>query len=597
MKSNFFERITPGILVGACVLVLTFTYFGFSSPYSQYLLMTHLVAYPGDFANDPVLSGSVYLKASIYYWIIGILDLPITNDILGMALHFILNGAILYLLFYVAKTEFACKTTSLSLIVVLSLCFMTSSIVLGSLSSAITIKTPTPTGLAHIAGMSALLFAFRKKIGIAVLFATLSIALTPKGTLLIVPALFLYCLIDKEISRRTILWFAIPFGYIIWRLAESPVAVMSAAETTEMVDMIMRREDEDGQFIAQPLLASIYLAATILTFPLLAQTTANRAARKLGYALAFVTGGAVLFNIAYSYLFHYFPVPLLVMISIPQATKFFVFVYLLFAVSWIVQTEIFYWHEKVALVFALVLLKPLPVQSFIVLFLITISVFVPRLVTCPLRLRSIKDLLVTLNTRIERRIPLPFALGALLCLFLIVRIGDSYVSPKSIDARAFQNIGSWSAGVWADEDAWNSWKTLTASGDFPLLAIYEQKPPNVPPQFGTHPAAYVISRKSPFATLPAHAYLDIRLWRESQKRYEIRRQLIDRINSGQPITDDFLGAVTIRKENVDIEINDTLFGFLSKRKARLLVPVKIDQLFPRSLQRKAVGNSAVLITF
>jgi len=526
MKRNISERATLWLLVGACALVLTFTYFGFSSPYYQYLLMTHLVSFPGDFANDPVLSGSIYLKASIYYWIIGYLDLPITNDLLGLTLHFILNGAVLYLLYRIVKSEFGAPSATVSLMIALIMCFMTSTFVLGSLSSAITIKTPTPTGLAHITGMAALLFAFQRKVGIAVLFATLSIALTPKGTLLIVPALFIYCLIERQIPRRTIAWFAIPAAYILWHLVDSPVALMNAVEKSQMVDLILRRENEDAQFIAQPLLANAYLAFAVLTFPFLAATAANGGARKLGYALAVVTAGAALFNVAYSYLYTYLPVPLFVMISIPQATKYFVFVYLLFAVSWVVQSKTFYWHEKVVLIFALILLKPLPMQSLVVVALVAAGVLLPRLITYLLRIKIARTTLNALNARAEKILPLPVAFACLISVFVIARSGDSYVSPKSVDTQAFKNIGSWTAGVWADGTTWSAWHALTNRPDFPLLAIYEQRPPKAAPRFATHPAAYVVSRTSSFAPLPAHAYLYINLMRVSQEFYEIRLQLL-----------------------------------------------------------------------
>ena len=142
------------VLIVICALVLTLTYFGFSPPYSIYIPLVHVALNPGEFSADPVLSTSVYLRASIYYDAIALIGFPITKDFLGLAMHYILNGSVMYLLYFVARKKLGITERSSAICLVISLSLITSTFVLGSLSSVITVKTPTPTGLAHIAGMA-----------------------------------------------------------------------------------------------------------------------------------------------------------------------------------------------------------------------------------------------------------------------------------------------------------------------------------------------------------------------------------------------------------------------------------------------------------
>jgi len=55
--------------------------------------------------------------------------------------------------------------------------------------------------------------------------------------------------------------------------------------------------------------------------------------------------------------------------------------------------------------------------------------------------------------------------------------------------------------------------------------------------------------------------------------------------------------VNIRKVQVSLEINEMMFEFLAKRKARVLIPAKIDRLFPLGLKRQPVSKNAILIIF
>jgi hypothetical protein len=299
MISKLKEQNTQIVIaIIAIFVVVSLTYFGFRAPYHHYLPMIHLAQNPGDFGLDPVLSNSVFLKASIYYDLITLANIPITNDLLGLMLHNALNGLMLYLLWKITRTVLGVKNSVSAILLVLSSCFLYSKFVLGVAAMPITYVTLTPTGLAHLAGMFALLLLLQRQYLAAFILATLCVGLNPKGNILIVPGLVFYLLIDRSIPRRAILWATLPIGYVLWRAIDTTTE-SSIEDASRMIINIMRREQEDGFFSEQPVLMQLAFVATVLSWPLLAKQITNLSLRKLGWAFHLTTSGAVLFNIIY----------------------------------------------------------------------------------------------------------------------------------------------------------------------------------------------------------------------------------------------------------------------------------------------------------
>lgn len=591
------DRRTQIVLLGMAIfIVVSLTYFGFRMPYHYYLPMIHIAQNPGAFGLDPVLANSVYLKASIYYDLIAYTGIPITNDVLGLGLHYALNGMVLWLLWQVARDVLNIKDPLAALTLVLVSCFFYSKFVMGATASPIAFNTPTPTGLAQIAGMAALLLLLRRQYLAAAILAALCVGFNPKGNILIVPGLVFYLLIDRDVPRRALLWALVPLGYVAWR-ALDPAAGIAPEDASRMIVNIMQREQEDGLFSAQPPLAKILFAVAILSWPVLARQIPNPAFRRLGWAFLTVTVGAVLVNLIYEPYAAQYPIPVLIMLAIPLTTKHFLFLYAVAIVAWILTTDRLSWHERVSLLIAFVVLKVFVPQAALAAAIAIAGVGLPRLYawaagpqSAPLRALAMVSI-----------VPLPVVMSILLGGFVLMRSGTSYLGPSWIDRIAYRETGTWSTGVFANQATWRAWQQLgKQSGDFPLLAIYrlEASPyPGIPPgKYTSHTYAAVTARKSPFATLPAGAYLNLKLWRESQKRWEIRQEILERLNAGRPIDDSFIGTVTIRKEGLQLPINETLTGFLKKRRARILVPSALAPLFPASVPKERVG-AHVLIDF
>jgi hypothetical protein len=569
----------------AVALVLGLTYFGFRPPYHHYLPMIHLAQHPGAFALDPVLAGSVYLQASVYYKLVHRLALPITNDVFGLALHLALNAALVWLTYRAARRHLGLVDPVQALTLAFIACFFYSKFVEGAVAAPISFNTPTPTGLAHLAGMAALLLLLERQFLVAAALAALSVAVAPKGNVLIVPGLALYMLIDRGVPRRALIWSLIPIGYVAWRALAPPTAPMSAAEASELIRFILVREEGDALLAEQRWPAWVLLAASFALFPLLARQFESRALRWLGWAFWIVTLAAVAVDLIYPLLYRQYPLPLLAMVAIPLAAKHFLFLFGAMVAAWLLSAPRLAECERLAALLGFVVLKAAAPQFIVAALIVLVGVGLLRLVP---RLRK-----VWLP-------PVPLTLAVVLGAFVIARSGVSYLGPSWVDHVAYRHTGNWSAGVFAEAAAWQAWKALARrTEDFPLLAVYRRESgPEWLSEgpFMSHTWPHLLSGKSPFATIPASAYLDLKLWYEAQRRWEIRETILERLNAGRPIDATPLGRVTIRKERLPLEIDDTLTGFLAKRKVRILAPISTAHLFPADAPQERIGGY-VLVRF
>ncbi|MBM3582377.1 MAG: hypothetical protein FJX37_10495, partial [Alphaproteobacteria bacterium] len=76
-------------------MLVAATYFGYSPPYHYYLPMLAKARDIAAFPNDIFLANSVYLKASVFYSVIGWTGLKIEHDIVGLTLHVVVNAVLL----------------------------------------------------------------------------------------------------------------------------------------------------------------------------------------------------------------------------------------------------------------------------------------------------------------------------------------------------------------------------------------------------------------------------------------------------------------------------------------------------------------------
>jgi hypothetical protein len=596
----FLQRkdVQVAMSIAAIALVVTLTYWGFRSPYAEYLQPLHLARNSGVFALDPIIANSPLLNAGIYYSLVKLLNFPIENDLIGLTLHFFLNGGVLFLLFRQARRTFGLADPTHAALFVLVACFFYSKFVIGAMAQPIAFHTPTPTGLAHVTGIAALLFAIDRRFALAAMLVTLCVALAPKGNILIVPAFVLFVLVDRTVPKRVYAYAMLPIAYIAYRALDPIVIGASHENAVQLTYAIMANEESDGLFSYQPVLANILLATSFALFPFLVRAFTNRSLKIMAWSLYVVTLGAVAVNAVYPLVYEEFPLPILVMLAFPQATKYFLFVFSAMVIARILNEPRLLWHEKLTALIAFVALKPFPTQVSLVLAMVLAGIAAPRVYA----LLSGKGSALEGIARRCAAIPLPVAMAVFLSGFVLLRSGTTYASPSWIDLVAFRHSGTWSASVWADDETWRTWEALgRMQGDFPLLAVYKRYRVPSPHlgykrQYISHPVISTISGKSQFANVPFHAYMNLQNYYEAQHPWEVRERIITRLNNGLPIDNTWVGTFYIRNNDKPFSINDTLIGFLKKRGVRVLVPRELENLFPVDAHHENVG-AQVLISF
>ncbi|CAA7621345.1 hypothetical protein [Magnetospirillum sp. SS-4] len=583
------RRLETALMLTAFALFVAVTYFGYIPPYQHYLPMLAKARDPALFPLDIHMQNSTYMRASIFYPFLHLTQLRIENDAIGFSLHVVLNSLLFALAVAAIRHRLANGDRVLALLAGLVSCFFYTKLVEGSRATPLSFITPTPTGIGHILGMAALFVAMLRRPALAAILATLCVAVAPKGNILIVPALGLWMLLDKSLPRRAVLWIMLPLGYIGYMAATTTTSI-PADQKHSMLKMLIIREEEDGLFTYQPLLTNILLPAGLVFAGWLARRTADPTVRALLWSLIVVTGGGWLAMLVYPFgLDRMFPVPLLIMLSVPQATKYFIWLALTAGLVLALRESRLAWYEKVGVVLALVALRPFPLHA-------ALATGIGGAVVLSAWWRHRRA--VAPSGRISPALAVPLILMA----FLATRIGNTYVGPAWIDKVGFTHYGSWSTLVFADDDTWRAWKSLQPLPDFQFLSIYRDHPGKIgnysdgTPRLSFHPAANVAAAKSQFWSVSVHGYNDPPLMKEIMLRTEVVYEMVRRLEAGRTLDGFRMGTVHSKKEGVDLEINQTVVDFLVQRKMILMIPGDLDHLFPAGLPRRPVGGQ-ILIGF
>lgn len=583
---QLFPRARLAITLAATamgILVLS-TYFGYSPPYHHYFPLLAKARDAAAFPNDIFLANSVYLKASIFYTIVGWTGLKIENDVLGFGLHLVLNAALLAAAVVVVRRRLADGNLPLAMTAVLVSGFFYTKLVEGARGTPIAHVTPTPSGIGHVLGMGALFAMLARRPMLAALLATGCVAVAPKGSVLIAPILLLWILFDRSMPRRALVWGLVPLLYIAFKAVTSGGG-MSPADTAFILDAAIRGEQGDGVFTDQPFLANILLPVAFLAQILIARRFADPTARALAWAALIPTAAGWLLMLVYPLGLHELvPAPILVMASIPQSTKFFAWLVLIQGTVLLLRSERLLAHEKILGVTALVALRPYPLH-------LALAAGFALAAAASLWLRERRGWTAL---KPPAGLTPELAVPVLLSLYLLARLGVTYPSPQWADPVAFRHSGSWSTMVFADDRDWRAWEALKPLPDFPLLVVYENKARAHPVlsqhrttnRWVIHSQPQLAAQKSAFYGLVVHGYNDATLWREAHRRQMVMEEILRRLNAGQSIGGVRIGTVTSLKEKMPVTVDADIVAFLSQRNMGILVPAELDGLFPASLPRR-----------
>lgn len=576
-------------------------YFGFGAPYFSYYPMFHKVRFPEAFPSDIAFQDGYLLTTSIYYKIITFLNVQIENDIIGIILHFISVILLCYVFAKLFMNVLNVDTLQNALLGVLVASFLHAQFVDGTKPSVISILNfATPTGMAFTFGMLAFACMLLRKNFAAAILVLLTIALRPKGEMLLVPIFGLLLFVNKETPRRELLFFLIPFAYVIFKGVSALPNTMTFDQKVEMVQYILGREEEDGSFLYQSILSHVGFWFSLIASLFLARKFSDSIVRSMSYVLAFVFGGAYFFEQLYhSVLYKIVPALIVPMLSIPQNTKYLALFCAMMMIALCLKSEKLYWYEKLAILLAIILGKAFPMQVAMCGVLLIGAIAVPRLAERFLGWKPID----WFGVRHIARIPFVIIAAGVTVLLVIPRISVTYAGPLWIDSIAYKHIGSWSSDVWANEDAWTSWNELSKiKADFNLLAIYHNEPlstgkPFLAVPYRTHFSANVEANKSNFYNIPFHGYLNYDLFFELERREVVTHLIFNNLNSGKSFTDIRPGSVVNKKGEVPIEIPETIAEFLSARNVGILIPEELYALFPQDLPNKVIAGKHRLVWF
>jgi len=580
----------------ACLFALALI--KFIGPSSFYVTLVNALRYPEILNNDIFLSNSIYLSSSIFYEFFAKTGIMIENDVIGISIYLALSTLVLLSSFFMFKNYFGLKGSVEALLSVFLCCFLYYEFIYGAWPSILPPSSNTPSAFAHIFAYISLYFLLSKRILIAALLATLCLSLAIRQNFILFPIMFLYVVLNQDIRNRDLLYLVIPISYVVYVMFGASLQEASGGLHQQLIEMsaaIIQREQGDGSFHYQPIVANLLFFSSFIVFPLIVTRFEDHSLRVLGWSMFFITGSASLFSTVYNYVgYKFIPFPSLILLGVPFATKFYTFIFCAMVIALVLRTSALHWYEKLSAGFAIVILKGILLHIGVASAVVLAGIGVPRLIS-RMSNTHVKDWPVV---RHVGHIPLGILLPSIVMLNVVMGIPKSYSGPDKIDPVAFRHSGSWTAVVWAKDSAWIAWKKLRdVDQGKGLIAFFEVTKDRLGHGFKYlyHPYASIIARKPQFPSLPPLVYHNPPLWHEAHRREVVAERMRDLLNRNKVIDDTVVGTILNFKLGLPIEVNDSLPNFLAKRDILVMVPRELDALFPERITRLVVDDYVLLI--
>jgi hypothetical protein len=566
------------LMIGGLGLFVAVAYFGFAPPTHHVLELLAKARDPALFAANPFLSDPGVFGPSLLYPLVRLLGLPLGNDILGLILHLTAGFLILAAAVGVVRRRLTGGDQTAALLTVLIGCFFSAKLLLGVEAAPVPFHVPTPAGIAHLLGFAALLAGLDRRPAWAAIAASLCVAASPDGNLLLALAVPLWLAFDRSLPNLSRLWGLLPLaasGLMLGIVAALPPRAIDAATA----------------LAGQTPLAGALLALACVWAIREGSKTDEPTLRGWLWAL---TGPILAAGLGLLLLLLVAPTqtdPLLSVLSLAEASAYPTWLVLTVMVARLAISTRLAGLERLLLLGALLVLAPHAVAVGIA---VGLALFARLLLLIREKLGSgLGTGLVPASTLVP-----------LLLLLLLVRSGADLASPAWIDRTALAHSGRWSAGTFADESSWAAWENLVPLPDFPLVALYDNRAYQVPEvkavalpgALVVHPEANLAAGKSPFLAPPGFVSSDPVLQREAALRDGAIAELIHTLGRGEVLSSQPVGSVRVGADHATIQIPVSLETFLTERRMAVLVPPGLARLFPADLPRRAVGEQ-VLIGF
>jgi len=567
------------LMIGGLGLFVVVAYFGFAPPHHHVLELLTKARDPGLFPADPFLNDPGAFGPSLLYPLVRRFGLPLGSDIFGLILHLTGGALILAAAVGVVRRRLTGGDDTAALLTVLIGCFFTAKLLVGVQAAPIPLHTPTPEGIAHLLGFAALLAGLDRRPAWAAFAASLCVAVSPQGNLLIALAVPVWLMFDRSLPRLSLLWGLLPLA-AVWLM-------LTIADA-----LPLRAIDPAALLVGQTPLAGLLLA--------LAAVWAIREGRRPGgdstlrgwlWGLAGLTLASGLAMLALTVGLGGHPSPLVGLVSLPLASTYLTWLVLTVAVARVAVSSRLVGSEKLLLLGALLVLSPAPAA-------VGIAAALALLARLLLLVRE------KLGWGVGVGLSPTSTVVPLLLFLLLVRSGTELASPVWIDRTALAHSGRWSDGVFANDSSWAAWEALAPLPDFPLVALYDnlayQVPDlhavSLPGALEVHPAANLAAAKSPFLAPPGFVSADSGLQHEAALREAAVVELIRTLSRNEALSSAPVGLVRAGLDRPAIEISTNLETFLTQRRMVVLVPPGLARLFPATLPRRSVGEQ-VLIGF
>ncbi|MGB0682800.1 MAG: hypothetical protein ACPGOV_08840 [Magnetovibrionaceae bacterium] len=586
-EGHLAERVAVAFLLSVIAFLAVVKFDGPSDIYQTVLAG---LRDPAVFATDYFLSETVYTRGSLFYAFFQLTGIPIERDDVGLAIHLLLSAVSVWFAFRIFRDHLGLDDAPKALLAVLVCCFLSGQIIAVVRPSVIGSMSSNPTAMAQMLGFVVLYTLLCRRVLLASLLILLTLMMTAKGTFILVPLAGLFVLLDGRTPTWRLIYLAIPTGYVGFKALAGGGPEHTFEEMVLLSDIAIQREDMELAFHMQPWPAWTLFALAVIATPFLARAVPSGACRALLFAAMGAAVAVALFGTVYTaWFYQIYPNSMFILISPPRAMKYFAFLVSAVSVAWILRSAILTGYEKLAGLFAVILLKAIPMAMAVAAALVLMAAL-PRLA------EPLKALFARLDELVWRRTGgqgFVCVMGGLILAFVLIRLPVSYAGVSNIDWAAYDGNRTWTHEIFASPQAWADWKALAEEpADHALLCIF--KPTDSSARYAFAHACNPVARKRFFTHDPSHAYLDVARWREAMIRQGVTEKIVRQLNQGEAVGSAPIGELPLRKFDLPMNLEQSIPELMADRGSKIIVPADAEALFPTATTRRTVGGHVLL---
>lgn len=539
----------------------------FSGMPDQYFTLFYYTTHKELFPLDIYFNNTFFFDSSVFFVINSLINGE-KNDVIGFFFYLLTTGIGICLIAVCINRHLISGQWSVTLFLVLLLCFLGRDIPPNTWGGIISLGPGTATMLAKTMVFACFLLMLERHILAAAIVTAAVLVIHILGDFILLGILFFFILLDSRTNKRKLIYLLIPLAAVgVKKYFAATTILASGEEARALYDLVLEYGRPDAYFTEQGTPAMVVFFASFLLFPFMWKKlplAAGESFLPLVKAVYFsalcVACGATIYT---SFISDYLPIPVLIMIAPVRAMNYYTLIFYLVAFFLIIRTDRLDAELKAACLIALVLLHMESLKGVVYPAVILLLGFAGRFTY-----KMIRKKVLFLPAPSVRVITALLLVG-----ITAIQIHRGGVYQTNFSSNGWKYLGRWTINLHTSETTWKAAAALRSRpNDMVLLPIFKSQRSG---KYENSSALNMLAQKSQFVELGHHFYFNHPMLIEHRIREATRDEVLMALDEGR-------------------DINPKAIKVLRSRNAVILVPQVVSSLFQGSANQEPLGEFTLI---